>query len=78
MNNTKWSPTTVARIYRQRWDIQMLFKRIKQNLPPARLSGETRPTPSRSDLVRFSSTSAGDDVLYRAPIRPAHRWYFSV
>lgn len=32
-NNTKWAPTTIAHIYKCRWDIEQLFKRIKQNYP---------------------------------------------
>ena len=32
-NNKAWAPTTVASIYRQRWDIELLFRRVKQNYP---------------------------------------------
>jgi len=32
-NNTKLSPLTVANYYRQRWQIETFFKRIKQNYP---------------------------------------------
>jgi hypothetical protein len=30
-NNLKYSPLTIADIYKQRWDIETLFKRVKQN-----------------------------------------------
>jgi len=30
-NNLEFSPLTIARIYKQRWDIETLFRRIKQN-----------------------------------------------
>jgi hypothetical protein len=30
-NNLDYSPLTVAQLYRQRWDIELLFRRIKQN-----------------------------------------------
>jgi hypothetical protein len=32
-NNLEMDASTIARIYRQRWQIEMLFKRIKQNFP---------------------------------------------
>lgn len=30
-NNLQYSPLTIAEIYKQRWDIETLFKRVKQN-----------------------------------------------
>jgi hypothetical protein len=30
-NNLGYSPVTIAQIYKRRWDIELLFKRIKQN-----------------------------------------------
>jgi hypothetical protein len=32
-NNFKMAPSTIAGIYKQRWQIELLFKRIKQNYP---------------------------------------------
>jgi len=32
-SNKKWSPLRVAMFYKQRWQIEMLFKRLKQNMP---------------------------------------------
>jgi IS4 transposase len=32
-NNTQLTATTVANIYRKRWQIECLFKRLKQNYP---------------------------------------------
>lgn len=32
-SNKKWSPIRVAMFYKQRWQIEMLFKRLKQNMP---------------------------------------------
>jgi hypothetical protein len=40
-NNLKWAPTTIAQIYRQRWQIELLFKRIKQNYPLRSFLGES-------------------------------------
>ena len=30
-NNLQYSPLTIAEIYKQRWDIETLFRRVKQN-----------------------------------------------
>ncbi len=32
-NNRKWKPSRIAEIYRKRWQIELLFKRLKQNMP---------------------------------------------
>jgi hypothetical protein len=40
-NNLKWAPTTIAQIYRQRWQIEILFKRLKQNFPLRSFLGES-------------------------------------
>lgn len=32
-NNTKLAPATIAALYRKRWQIEILFKRFKQNYP---------------------------------------------
>lgn len=32
-NNKEWKPSKVAGLYKGRWQIEMLFKRLKQNMP---------------------------------------------
>ncbi len=32
-NNYRWKPSKVAAIYKRRWHIELLFKRLKQNMP---------------------------------------------
>ena len=32
-NNFRFAPTTIAQVYRKRWQIETLFKRVKQNYP---------------------------------------------
>ena len=40
-NNTKMAPVTIAELYRKRWQIELLFKRIKQNYPLRYFLGES-------------------------------------
>jgi putative transposase len=41
-NNLKWSPATVAGIYKARWQIELFFKAIKQNLKIKRFYGNSQ------------------------------------
>lgn len=40
-NNTKLSPVTIAALYKQRWQIEILFKRFKQNYPLTYFLGDS-------------------------------------
>lgn len=40
-NNTRFLPTTIADIYKRRWQIELLFKRIKQRYPLRYFYGES-------------------------------------
>lgn len=40
-NNTKLAAATIALIYKKRWQIEMLFKRIKQNYPLKNFLGDS-------------------------------------
>ena len=41
-NNLKWSAVTVAGVYKERWEIEVFFKAIKQNLKIKRFYGNTK------------------------------------
>ncbi len=41
-NNLKWSAGTVAGVYKERWQIELFFKAIKQNLKIKRFYGNSR------------------------------------
>jgi hypothetical protein len=41
-NNLKWSSTTVAGIYKERWQIELFFKALKQNLKIKRFYGNSK------------------------------------
>jgi IS4 transposase len=40
-NNNRMKAITIANIYKQRWQIECLFKRLKQNYPLKYFLGET-------------------------------------
>jgi putative transposase len=41
-NNLEWSPATIVGIYKDRWQIELFFKAIKQNLKIKRFYGNSR------------------------------------
>jgi IS4 transposase len=41
-NNLKWSAATVASVYKDRWEIELFFKAVKQNLKIKRFYGNSR------------------------------------
>lgn len=41
-NNFDYSPETIAAIYKKRWQIELLFKRLKQNFPLKYFLGDTQ------------------------------------
>lgn len=41
-NNLQWSATTVAAVYKDRWQIELFFKTIKQNLKIKRFYGNSK------------------------------------
>ena len=52
-NDKEFDPSEIIEIYRQRWEIELLFKQIKQNFPLRYFYGERVPMPlkSRSGLL---------------------------
>jgi len=41
-NNLQWSASTISSVYKERWQIELFFKAIKQNLKIKRFYGNTR------------------------------------
>jgi hypothetical protein len=41
-NNHNWSPATIAAVYKDRWQIELFFKAIKQNLKIKRFYGNSK------------------------------------
>jgi putative transposase len=41
-NNFNWSPKTISALYKDRWQVELFFKEIKQNLKIKRFLGTTK------------------------------------
>ena len=76
-NNTRWAPTTVARIYRQRWDIELLFKRIKQNYPLRDFLGDNPNAIKIQIWCAFIADLLVKVLRDRAHAKGPRRWSFS-
>ena len=76
-NNGAWAPTTVASIYKQRWDIELLFRRIKQNYPLRDFLGDS----ANAIKIQIWCSFIADlllQVVQRKVLRKSKRkWSFS-
>ena len=76
-NNTTWAPTTVASIYKQRWDIELLFRRVKQNYPLRDFLGDS----ANAIKIQIWCAFIADlllQVVQRTVLRKSKRkWAFS-
>ena len=53
-NNFKLSPWMIAQIYKQRWQIELMFKRLKSNFPLRYFLGDN-PNAIKSQMKYYSS-----------------------
>jgi transposase len=72
-NNNKWNPSTVANIYRRRWQIELLFKRLKQNMPLHYFIGDNE----NAIKIQIYSTLIADFLLKLASHGLKRKWAFS-
>ncbi len=72
-NNYQWKPSRVAAIYKRRWQIELLFKRLKQNMPLQYFLGDNE---NAIKIQIFSVLIA--DLLLKIALRGVkRRWAFS-
>ena len=50
-NDKEFDPSEIIEIYRQRWEIELLFKQIKQNFPLRSMERVPMPLKSKSGLL---------------------------
>lgn len=72
-NNFEWSAVQVAHIYKQRWQIELLFKRIKQNMPLQYFLGDNE----NAIKVQIYCSLIADILLKMATLRLKRKWAFS-
>jgi transposase len=72
-NNYKWTPVKVASIYKQRWQIELLFKRLKQNMPLQYFLGDNE----NAIKIQIYCSLIADILLKMATLRLKRKWAFS-
>ena len=72
-NNLKWSASTVAAIYKRRWQIEQLFRRLKQNMPLQYFLGDNE----NAIKIQIYCALIADLLLKLATKGIKRRWAFS-
>lgn len=72
-NNIKLSPTTVTSLYKQRWQIEILFKRFKQNYPLTYFLGDSE----NAIKIQIWCTLIADLLIKIVKALGAKKWSFS-
>jgi hypothetical protein len=72
-NSKRLANTTVADYYRQRWQIEILFKRIKQNYPLSRFMGDTE----NAIKIQIWGALIADLILKVVKAGAGKNWSFS-
>jgi hypothetical protein len=72
-NNYRWKPSKVAAVYKRRWQIELLFKRIKQNMPLQYFLGDNE----NAIKIQIFSTLIADLLLKIVLTAVKRRWAFS-
>ena len=69
-NQMKWAPTTVAAVYKERWQIEIFFKTMKQNLKITSFLGTSR----NAILSQIWVAMIGYLLLSYLKFISTHRW----
>lgn len=72
-NNFRWKPSKVAACYKRRWQIELLFKRLKQNMPLEYFLGDNE----NAIKIQIFSTLIADLLLKIALTGVKRKWAFS-
>ena len=72
-NNFRWAPSRVADIYAQRWQIEQLFRRLKQNMPLQYFLGDNE----NAIKVQIFCALIADLLLKVAMAGVKRKWAFS-
>lgn len=72
-NNKKWKAEKVAAIYKRRWQIEILFKRLKQNMPLQYFLGDNE----NAIKIQIFCSLIADLLLKIALLGVKRKWAFS-
>ena len=72
-NNRTWDPYQVAEIYKKRWQIELLFKRLKQNMPLNYFLGDNE----NAIKIQIYCALIADLILKMATNGIKRKWAFS-
>lgn len=72
-NNFRMAPSTIAALYRKRWQIEVLFKRLKQNYPLKYFLGDSE----NAIQIQIWCSLIADMILKLIKKGAAKRWSFS-
>lgn len=72
-NNRRWKASRVASIYKRRWQIEMLFKRLKQNMPLQYFLGDNE----NAIKIQIYCALIADLLLHIATKDIQRKWAFS-
>lgn len=72
-NDFKFAPATIAKIYKNRWQIESLFKRIKQNYPLRHFLGDNE----NAVKIQIWCALIADLLLKHIQKRSKRKWAFS-
>lgn len=72
-NNFRMAPATIAALYRQRWQIEVLFKRLKQNYPLKYFLGDSE----NAIQIQIWCSLIADMILKVLKKGTAKKWSFS-
>ncbi len=76
-NEQKYSPSTIANIYKRRWQIELLFKRVKGNSPLRYFLGESRNAIEIQVWCALIADLLVKVIKDRVTRRYGKRWSFS-
>jgi hypothetical protein len=72
-NNFRMLPSTIADLYRKRWQIEILFKRMKQNYPLRYFLGDTE----NAIQIQIWCALIADFIINLIKKTMAQKWSFS-
>jgi hypothetical protein len=72
-NNLEYSPLTIGSLYKQRWSIEILFKRLKQNYPLRNFLGDSE----NAIKIQIWCALIADLLLKVIQNRARKRWSFA-